>query len=102
MLKIVHFVLKMTGRLLALLTNYPLVTKILVKKCYIKNVGFCFRSDIIWESDRGLEFSIRLHEYYWRTQRNGQVTREIMMVVLQNVTDVLVRATWDNTAVTAK
>jgi len=48
-----------------------------------------------------LEFSIRLHEHYWHTQRNAEVTREMMMVILQNVTEVLVRATWDNTAITA-
>lgn len=49
-----------------------------------------------------MEFNIRLHEHYWRTQRNGEVTREMMMVILQNVTDVLIRATWDNTAVSAR
>ncbi|WAR23621.1 LAMA2-like protein, partial [Mya arenaria] len=47
-------------------------------------------------------FSVRLHEHYWRTSRNAEVGRKLMMVILKNVTDIYIRATWDNTAVGAR
>ncbi|KAH3697084.1 hypothetical protein DPMN_084569, partial [Dreissena polymorpha] len=61
-----------------------------------------YRSDVRWSADRGLQFRVRLHEHYWRSMQNGLVSRQMMMVILQNVTDVLIRATWDNSAFGAK
>ncbi|XP_053394147.1 laminin subunit alpha-2-like isoform X2 [Mercenaria mercenaria] len=65
-------------------------------------IPLMYRSDVRWQPDKDQKFKVRLHEHYWRTQRNGDVSRERMMVILQNVTDILVRATWDNTAISAK
>ena len=57
---------------------------------------------MIWEKDKGMKIEVPLHEFYWRTRQNAPVTRKEMMIILQNVTDVLIRATWDGNAVYAK
>ncbi|KAL4235534.1 Laminin subunit alpha-2 [Mactra antiquata] len=58
--------------------------------------SFMYRSDVRMEPYKGNEFKVRLHEHYWRTRTNGDVSRQMMMIVLQNVSDILVRATWDD------
>ncbi|XP_052775570.1 laminin subunit alpha-2-like [Mya arenaria] len=78
----------------------------LVDKPLVVIVGYgfpiMFRSEVQWKPDEGMQFSVRLHEHYWRTSRNAEVGRKLMMVILKNVTDIYIRATWDNTAVGAR
>jgi len=65
---------------------------------------FTTRSEEVWDT-RTKMFHVRFHEAFWLDQRNQRtdvVSRKLMMVVLQNVTDVFIRATWDNTAITAR
>ena len=62
---------------------------------------FTTRSEEVWDT-RTKMFHVRFHEAFWLDQRNDVVSRKLMMVVLQNVTDVFIRATWDNTAITAR
>ena len=62
---------------------------------------FTTRSEEVWDT-RTKMFHVRFHEAFWLDQRNDVVSRKLMMVVLQNVTDIFIRATWDNTAITAR
>ena len=61
-------------------------------------IPLMYLSDVAWEADTAHMFTVKLHENYWKTQRNGRVSRKMMMIILQNVTDILVRASWDMTA----
>ena len=74
------------------LINRPLVVLI------GHGIPLMYLSDLSWEPDTAHTFTVKLHENYWKTQRNGGVSRKTMMIILQNVTDILVRASWDMTA----
>ena len=73
------------------LVNRPLVVLIGY------GIPLMYMSDIVWEADKEYSFTVKLHEAYWKTQRNGPVSRDTMMIILQNVTDILVRGSWDMT-----
>ena len=61
------------------------------------NIPLVYMSEVTWEADKEHSFTVKLHENYWKTQRNGRVSRDTLMIILQNVTDILVRASWDMT-----
>lgn len=71
----------------------------LVKRPLVVLIGYgiplMYMSDVMWAADREHSFTAKLHESYWKTQSNGPVSRDTLMIILQNVTDILVRGSWD-------
>ncbi|KAK7503934.1 hypothetical protein BaRGS_00004666, partial [Batillaria attramentaria] len=70
----------------------------------LRGNGFELHGDVTGlEPSHAESFSIQLHENYWRLPgQQPPVSRRLLMVVLQNVTAILIRATQDGTATYAE
>ncbi|KAL8600730.1 hypothetical protein ACOMHN_057318 [Nucella lapillus] len=70
----------------------------------LRGNGFELHGDVnTLEPNHTESFSVRLHESFWKVPGQAQlVSRRLMMVVLQNVTAILIRATQDAQATYAE
>ncbi|KAL3869140.1 hypothetical protein ACJMK2_041857 [Sinanodonta woodiana] len=64
-------------------------------------VPIIFKSDAVWKPDSNQEFTVKLHESLWTRRQGEPISRNVLVVLLQNVTEILIRATWSMPAETA-
>lgn len=79
-------------------------TQIVSPLVIVQGNGFEIHADVATiEPNHAESFTIRLHESYWRLpQQQPPVSRRLLMVVLQNITAIFIRATQDGQATYAE